>query len=297
MTRPAAILAMLGAVMIFGANFSISRYGTLAGLTPYDLVALRVGVGGLILLPFFLRLGARTCAGVGWTRGIVLLATGGFLMTLAMIMGLSFSPAAHGAALAPGTATTVAVVFSLVLAGRGPTPLAAGGLALIATGLALVAFAGSTGGSRSVLIGDALFVLSGLAWGFYPVLQQRWRIEPMRGTAVVAVLSLLYLPFYALAGDSRLLDVGWPVVLSQAVFQGVFALIVGLWLWSSGIRVLGSASIPFFPPLIPVAGTLLAVPMLGEWPGPAQGAGIATIVVGLGLASLGARPAEPVTRP
>jgi drug/metabolite transporter (DMT)-like permease len=168
MTRPAAILAMFGAVAIFGANFSVSRYGTLAGLTPYDLVALRFGVGGLILLPFFLRLGARTCAGVGWTRGLVLLATGGFLMTLAMIMGLSFSPAAHGAALAPGTATTVAVVFSLVLARRGPTPLAAGGLALIATGLALVAFAGSTGGSRSVLIGDALFVLSGLGGASTP---------------------------------------------------------------------------------------------------------------------------------
>jgi drug/metabolite transporter (DMT)-like permease len=119
----------------------------------------------------------------------------------------------------------------------------------------------------------------------------------MRGTAVVAVLSLVYLPVYAVAADSRLLDVSWSVLLSQAVFQGVFALIIGLWLWSSGIRVLGSASIPFYPPLIPVAGTLLAVPMLGEWPGPAQAVGIAIIVLGLGLASLGARPAEPVTRP
>src|SRR5205085_11970056 len=49
MTPRLAILAMLGAMLIYGANFGLSRHALLHGLTPDDLVAMRYGIAGVAL--------------------------------------------------------------------------------------------------------------------------------------------------------------------------------------------------------------------------------------------------------
>ena len=71
----------------------------------------------------------------------------------------------------------------------------------------------------------------------------------------------------------------------QAFYQGVLNMIVGLWLWGRAAHVLGSAGVGRFPPLIPVTGTLLAIPVLGEVPTALQFIGIAMIIAGLFVAS------------
>jgi drug/metabolite transporter (DMT)-like permease len=83
------------------------------------------------------------------------------------------------------------------------------------------------------------------------------------------------------------------VALFHSVNQGLFNVILGLWLWGGAVRALGAAKAQRFPPLIPVAGTLLAIPILGEWPGPVQSLGLALIVSGLALAAFSDRLAAP----
>ena len=287
-TRPGAIAAMLVAVLIYGGNFVLTRHATLNGLTPNELAALRFAVGGLLLLPVFLRAGAATCAGIGWGRGITLAAMSGVPMVLLMNTGLSLAPAAHGAAIQPGTVTVIGAVGSIVLFGIRPAPIVAAGIATVLAGLACIGIAGGTSGSRAVALGDLCFLAAGALWGLYPLLLQRWRVGAIASTAVVAVLSLSFLPVYALLGSS-IGRVDPLVVLFHAVNQGVLNLILGLWLWGSAVRTLGAAEAQRFPPLIPVVGTLLAVPMLGEWPGPLQTLGVALIVGGLVIASTGPR--------
>jgi drug/metabolite transporter (DMT)-like permease len=92
-----------------------------------------------------------------------------------------------------------------------------------------------------------------------------------------------------------LLEVAPSLVLFQAVLQGVLNIVVALWLWGTAVRVLGAAVAQRFPPLIPVVGTLSAVPILGEWPGPLQMLGFALIVSGLTLAAFGNRLFPPKT--
>ena len=286
-----AVGAMLLAMVIYGANFGVSRLGTLAGLTPADLVLLRFAVAGPLMLPIFLlRGGFRTCAGLGWRRGIVLGAIGGAPMALLMNTGLSYAPAAHGAALGPGTVTAVGVVYGIVAARAAPTVPTLLGLGGILIGLLCIMLAGSIAPTGpATLVGDGLFVLMGLLWGFYPILLHRWRVEPITGAAVVAVLSLAYLVYYGLAEQSRLSAVSGPFLAGQAVFQGVLNIVVGLWLWGFAVKVLGAPRTQFFPPLIPVLGTLLAIPIVGEWPGPYQLAGLSFIVSGICLALFGQR--------
>ena len=122
---------------------------------------------------------------------------------------------------------------------------------------------------------------------------QLWRLDPLKATSVVAVLSMAYLPFYALF-FFRGFDVApWWVIVLHGINQGVLNVILGLWLWSVAARRMGPAVAGRFPPTIPIIGTLLAIPVLGEIPSGLQVAGIGLIIAGLFVASWrrSARPA------
>jgi drug/metabolite transporter (DMT)-like permease len=280
---------MMTAVLIYGSNFVISRHATLNGLTPNDLTALRFGIAGLVLLPVFWRAGLRDCAGLGWRRGLLLAVMSGVPMTLLMNTGLSLAPAAHGAAIQPGIVTVMGVAGSMIMFRARPSRPALIGIGIVLSGLAAIGLAASTSGTRSVMLGDACFFAAGALWGAYPLLLQRWRVPAMTGTVVVAVLSCAYLPLY-LARDLGHLAVVPPLALIlHAFYQGILNAILGLWLWGSAVRAIGAAKAQRFPPLIPVVGTLLAVPVLGEWPGALQTIGVTLIVGGIGFAALGDR--------
>ena len=300
--RRLAVVAMLAAVVIYGTNFAVVRHGTLNGLTPADIAAVRFGTGGLLLLPYFLLRGVADCAGVGWGRGLMLAAMTGAPMALLMNTGLSMAPAAHGAAIQPGTVTVVGAVGSILLFRVVPTRKVVIGIGVVLAGLACIGAAGQTSGSEQVILGDLCFLAAGTLWGVYPLFLQRWKLNAMDSTAVAAVLSLAYLPLYAAFEETRLLSVDPLLVAVQAVNQGVLNVVVALWLWATAVRILGAPVAQRFPPLIPVVGTLSAIPVVGEWPGALQSLGIVLIVSGLMLATLGAQvfrrgPVPPSSAP
>ena len=284
--RRLAIAGMLLSVLIFGSNFVISRHAVLHGIGAHDLLALRFGTAGLLLMPLFLRAGGfADCGGVGWKRGVWLAMTSGFPMTFLMLTGLTMAPAAHGATIAPGTVTVIGIVGSVILFGaRLSTALILGILGVIC-GLALLALAGAAGNGADTLRGDLCFLGVGLLWGFYPLLIQLWKINGLRGAIIVSVLSLAYLPVYFLFFFRGFDIAPWWVLLFHAAYQGVINVILGLWLWGWAAHVLGAAVVGRFPPLIPVTGTTLAIPALGEGPGPLQLAGFGLIIGGLFVAS------------
>jgi drug/metabolite transporter (DMT)-like permease len=280
--RRLAALAMLISVAIYGVNFVVSRHATLNGFTPYDIAALRFGLGGLLMLPLFLRAGGfQDCAGVGWGKGLLLCLMSGIPMTLLQIIGVSLAPAAHGATIGPGTVTIIsfvggAMMFGVVLAGR--TKL---GLALALLGLCCFAVGSGLSGSRLVIIGDLCFLMMALLWGGYPLALQKWKIDPLVATAVLSVLSFVYVPVWWLLLPSNMANIPLWIIAAHAFNQAVLNLIVGLWLWGWAARVMGASWAGRFPPLIPVIGTLTAIPVLGEWPGPFQTAAVILIVAGL----------------
>lgn len=281
-----AVAGMLASVLIFGSNFVISRHAVLNGLTQHDLLALRFATAGLPLLPVFLKAGGfANCGGVSWRRGIWLAITSGFPMTYLMLTGLTLAPAAHGATIGPGTVTLIGVAGSVVLFGAALTRNLVVGVIGVLAGLACLGIAGSTGASAGTLRGDLCFLGVGLLWGFYPLLIQLWKVDGLKAAAIVSVLSMLYLPVYFLF-FFRGFDVApWWVLVAHAINQGVLNVILGLWIWGWAAHVLGASVVGRFPPLIPVTGTLLAVPVLGEIPGPLQVMGFALIIGGLFVAS------------
>jgi drug/metabolite transporter (DMT)-like permease len=284
--RHLAFAGMSAAMVIYGANFVVTRHAVLNGLTSHDLLALRFATAGLLLIPVFGWRGWRDCAGVGWGRGLLLTVMSGFPMSYLMLTGLTMAPAAHGASIGPGTVTLIGIIGTVLLFGARLTrPLLAGVIIVIA-GLAALAFAGTkTTNSPNLIWGDLCFLAVGLLWGFYPLLLALWRLDGLKATAIVSVLSMAYLPFYAVF-FFRGFDVApWYVIAFHGINQGILNVVVGLLLWAWASKVLGIGVTGRFPPMIPVIGTLLGMPILGEWPSLFQLLGIAMIVFGLMLAA------------
>jgi len=263
----------------------------LGTLTPWDLAALRFGVAGSLLLPIVVRHGLGPAAGIGWGRAVVLAIVAGAPYTLILYAGLALAPAGHGAVIITGATPVVSTLLVWCGLGDRPSPTRLGGLSLIVVGLVLVSWPGLHSEQASATwLGDLLFAVDAMLWGLFTVLARHWRVDPLRGTAVVWVLALAYLPIYFFAFGGRLLAASRAEVLFQGLYQGVGVAIAALALYAWAIRVLGASGASLFMPLVPVFGVLLAVPVLGEIPTGVQRVGILAVSVGMVLAAaVGAR--------
>jgi drug/metabolite transporter (DMT)-like permease len=280
-----AIAAGIAASLIYAGQFVVSRYSMQRTLSLWDLAAIRFTVAGLLLLPVVLRHGVARAAGIGWPRAIVLSIGAGGPYTLIMYAGLVLAPAGHGAVIIPGITPVVSTVLLWLWLGQRPWPATIAGLALIVGGVVLVGWPAMHGAGGLTWVGDLIFVVAGVLWGVIPVLMRRWQIDPWRGTAMVWVIALAYVPVYAAVGGAHVLAAPAGEVVFQALYQGVGVAIVALVLYAFAIRVLGAAFASLFMPLVPVFGVLLAIPGLGEVPTAVQVAGMLAVSAGMGLAA------------
>jgi drug/metabolite transporter (DMT)-like permease len=166
-----------------------------------------------------------------------------------------------------------------------------GGLAIILIGLILVGWPSlSEGGGGHVWMGDLLLLGATALWGTFTALTGRWRVDPLRGAAVVWVLALAYLPFYLALAPGKLLTAPRGEVVFQAVYQGIGVAVLALFFYTYASRALGPTRASLFMPLIPVVSVLLGVPVLGEVPSLVQLVGILMVSAGMAVAALARSP-------
>lgn len=278
------------AAVIWASYSVLARYAVKAGLGPADLTLLRFAPGALLMAPLLWRYGLRDLAGIGWKRGLLLAMLAGPGFSMLFMTGFTLAPLAHGAVIAPAAQMLAGVLLSAWIAHQGLTREAVVGAAFVLLGLVCVGGDALWHGQGGLtLLGDALFLLAGCCWGLFGALSRRWRLEPLRLTAVVLVLSmLLFAPGFALLSDfTRLAAASTGLIVVQVLAQGVGAGLIAMLAFNRAVALLGSARAAFFGALVPGAATLLAVPVLGEVPSVLQLIGIAAVVVGL-LVAFGA---------
>ena len=281
-----------GMTMALGAatSFAMARAGALRGLAPEDMIFARAAVAGLVMLPFLIKWGLPKLAGIGWRRGLVLLLTGGPLFAFLQTGGYAFAPLAHGAVIAPSTVTILSTIGAVVLLGERLTGWhVAGGLTVIA-GVVLVSWHGFMGNAvaDTVWIGDLMFVASSILWAGFTILMRKWRIDPVRATAVVAVLTaVIVVPGYlAHSGFGRLASLPADALLAQGLVQGLIQGVVTMLAYSKAIAILGVSRAVLFPAIVPAISILIGIPLVGEWPDATQIAGLCLVTFGL-LAAVG----------
>lgn len=279
-----------GVTMALGASISFvaARAGILGGLAADDMIFARFVVAGLFLLPFLLRWGLPSLAGIGWRRGLALVATGGPLFAILQTGGYAFAPLAHGAVIAPSTVTILSTLAAGLLLGERLTRAHLAGAVLVLAGIVLIGWHGLTTGASGprAWIGDILFFLSSVLWAGFTVLIRHWRLDAMRVTAVVGVLSCaICVPVYlAYRGLPHLLALPLSALVFQGLVQGLVQAVLTLLAYSRAIAILGVSKAVLFPAIVPAMSVLIGIPLIGERPNATQIVGLCLVSVGLFVA-------------
>jgi drug/metabolite transporter (DMT)-like permease len=136
--------------------------------------------------------------------------------------------------------------------------------------------------------GDAWILLAMPFWGIYSVLLKR-RPKGLDGLPLLWVLSIvglvLLLPFYAAETVfDRAPRLTWGSA-GTVLYLGIFASVIAYSCWNEGVVRVGANRAGFMIHLLPVFGTVLAIVFLGETFHFFHAVGIATILVGVFVAT------------
>ncbi|MHA6644762.1 EamA family transporter [Mesorhizobium sp. A623] len=161
--------------------------------------------------------------------------------------------------------------------------------------ICLVAAGAAIHGSPS-LAGIGALAAAGAMWALYTLLFRRSGLTPIQAASLICIWSAaLFLPVYLLFGLSRLDHASMNEIALQVAYQGVLMSGVAIVTFNRAISILGASATTAIIALVPAAASILAIPILGEIPSPAECAAIAVIVIGVLLAS--SRTASPRPQP
>jgi len=266
------------AVLTVWTGFLLTgRLSAAQAFTPWDMAALRFGGSFLGVLPLVAIFGWPR---LGWARAAAIVATAAFGFPILAYVAFGFAPAAHGGVLLPGTLPFLTAILGAVFLAEvfGRQRLAS--LAVVAAGIGLLAV-DTFGAHPGAWRGDLLFLGGSLSWAVYILLVRRWQVPALTATMAVALYAApVYLPIWWLWLPSNLGAVPPGVIGFQAVYQGLFAVLLAGFLFTRAVNALGPALTTSITALVPAMTALTAWPLLGE---PLGGAGLA----GVGLVSLG----------
>lgn len=277
-TVSAAVFFGFLSALIWGAWPVLSRFGVQKTLSPYDIVALRFLVAGLILLPFVLKKGTGT---LGLSKTLILTAGQGVPHVLLGVMGLAYAPAGHAGVLIPSAMIAVSTLGGWFFLNDRPAKAVLVGILVIMTGATLSGWQSMSQSGGQAWLGDLLFIAAGALWGVYTIASRAWDVEAFQATALVSVISmLLYLPLYFIWGTPGILSAPISEIIFQSLFQGVFAAILALLFYTKAVTVLGATRGSIFGGLVPCIASVLAIFVLSEVPSLIE-------VIGMVMASVG----------
>ena len=275
-----------GCVLALGASlsFATARAGVLAGLSPGDMIMMRFGVSGLVLLPFWVGSGFSGLAGLGWRKALILTLLAGPGFALMQTGGYAFAPLAHGAVIHPPSVTIISTCIAAILLRERLGAAHLIGALLVIGGIVLISWQGlhAASGTDS-WIGDLLFFTSAIIWACFTVLIRYWQLHAIKAIAVVSFLSMVamvpgYLAWYGW-DHVRALPPGGMAV--QALVQGFGQGVLAITAYSQAIRVLGVSRAVLFPAMVPAVSILIGIPIVGELPDAYQIAGLSMVTAGL----------------
>lgn len=275
---------------IIAAGFMVtSRLAVTTSLSAFDMVAIRIGVAGLVLLPLVLRRGLLPGTG-GWPGFAFIVVFGGAPYLACAYIGFAETPAAQGATIMAGSTPLWTALFAWLWQRIGLTSWRLTGLGLLLAGTLLIGGESLLAEGQGSLLGKLMIINASLMFSVYNMCLRVWSIEPFHGAAVVCVVSMLwYLPVYVLFLEPQIAAAPWQDLVFHGVYQGILTQVIAFSIYGFAMRSIGPASASSFNALIPGVAAALAYPLLGEAPDWTALAGMAVVTFGI-LLAVGWRP-------
>ncbi len=260
-------LALLGVAALWGGAFVAIRNLDASGrISAPSITLLRFALTAVAMLPIALTRRVRIARQDRWRVGVMALL-GGLVYHLALNEGERFVSAGVASLIVACTPVIVAILAVRFL-GERLTPIRTAGIALAATGVAVLVIWGSGGGSLHVqnLLGALVVLIAPAAWAVSTVVGKpaAQRYDPIGLTALTMVLSaLLIVPFTLPAAirDVPGLTGGDWLQLAYLAF-GCTAL--AYMVWYVALRHLQATTVAGYIYLVPPFALAWAALFLGE---------------------------------
>lgn len=273
------------ALLIFSGWFVITRFSVTRDLQIWDIMALRFGVGALVLAPTILHPRKRLSA-AAWRNGLLLCLLWGAPFVLLVALGLRLTSAAQAASVASAAMPVFAGILGGIVLGEQQGALRWLGYGAIVMGLTLLVGASHTSHGAPSELGLAALLGAALLWAVYTIAFRQSQLSAIQAAALVCTWSaILFLPAYVLLGLSRFALASPSELAFQVVYQGIFMSCLAAVAFNRAVALLGPSAATAIIALLPAVASLLAVPVLGEIPVRAQWAAIVMIGIGVCLAA------------
>ena len=282
------MLAGLAAALLWGGGSVVSRHLVSQKLDPMDLALLRyigcfpIALGALIMFRDRVRLD------ISWFRLAVLLLLAGPPYHVFVIGGYAHATAGAGALIITGLMQVFSLGVPLLLLGTRPGIAPVTGALLAILGLAVFSTDMASGFSFSAL-GLAIFSIAALGWALLTYYVRQWKIDPLQLTNALALWSPIFLPLYVIFQPAP--NFSGPVAdtLLQLVYHGVLVAYGATLLFFVAVRKLGISTAAVIQALAPGLAALMGALLLGEGLSPTRIGGIAIVIAGVIVTSVGAK--------
>ena len=287
---------MLAAAALFGTTGTAQALGPTT-TTPLGVGAVRLLVGGLVLLLALPLIGGRLSRAVALWRTPVGLAAGvcTALYQVCFFAAVDRAGVALGTLVTIGSGPVVAGLLALVVLRERPSRSWVVATGLCVLGLGLLTVTGGTQVSGGA-VGVLLAVGAGAAYAAYTVAGRHLMVGGEASATVMGSAfglgGLLLLPVLVTQPVAWL---GQPSGLALAAYLGVLATGLAYVLFGRGLAVLPAGPVTTLVLAEPVVAALLGVTLLGERLAPAALAGAGLVLAGLVLqgAVAARRPTAP----
>ena len=285
-----AIALMLLLCLIWSMQ-QIALKATAADISPILQIALRSGVGAVLVSVFMKVSGGRVSFADGsWRPGLVV----GFLFALEFLLvseGLRHTSAAHLVVFLYTAPVFAALGLHWKLPAERLAALQWVGIVLAFGGIAVAFLGGSRRGTAGelsgVLQGDFLALMAGAAWGATTVVVRTTRLSGLPAAQTLlyqlAAAFLLLLPGAVVSGQTTFTPT--PLALAELAFQSVVVSFASFLAWFWLLRHYLASRLGVFSFMTPLFGIVLGAWLLHEPIAPSFLTGAVMMLAGIVLVS------------
>jgi drug/metabolite transporter (DMT)-like permease len=283
--RTGAELGMVAVVLIWGANFTITK-AALPFFPPLPFTAIRFAIAASALI-LLLRLiePKASISSKSWLKLVLIGIIGNTIYQPLFILGLSKTTATNSAVII-GSLPGVVALLAWLLRIEKVTRLVGVGIALSLVGVFCVVGAKGISLGGSTTVGDLLTVGAVFCWAAYTLSLRRVdpAISPLRVTTITTVAGT---PGLILMGASGVLDLNYASMPAGAwlalLYASLLSVVAAYYFYNAGVKRLGASRASVFSCFIPLVGVLVAWAFIGEAPVPLQAVGASLVVIGVWL--------------
>mgnify|MGYP001331564129 FL=1 len=254
-------------------------------LSIFDLIAIRFGVSGLVVLPFILYF--KPWKTLTLFRAIVYSFLLGPIYMMFVFSGFIYAPASHSAVFFNGFLPFLTLLITSLWLKKRISRLQIISVFLILLGAFLILLDGASLKIEISWLGDLLFLIAGFLFAIYIVVSREWKITISELIFCTAFLNfLIYLPIWIIFIPKNFGSISNTDLFTQIIFQGIVPNLIGLLLVTIAVKKIGSAPTSAFLAGVPATASILSFFILGEYLGIKGWIGILSITPGILILAL-----------